>query len=245
MFIFASKNTPFAKLLFNKLVNYYHLDNNNNNDNDNNEAEPRTWTWIQNKKELKDTLTLKNREKIQKVFFFHWSFIVPEIIFSNYECIVIHTANLPNGRGGSPIQNQISDNVVHSHVNALRMTGDLDGGDIYCRKPITLQGTLNDIWHVIAISSFDLIKSIVDLDIKCQPQAKPTSESYKRRKDNKIPFEQDANLRQIYDFIRMLDGNNYPKSYVELGAFRLEFSRASYCLDTSKILCDVKISKKD
>jgi len=237
MFILASKNTPFATILFNKIQAYY-------------ADSVSSWTWIQTKKDLSNTLNSTNTKDIQKVFFFHWSFIVPEHIFNNYECIVIHTANLPNGRGGSPIQNQIIDGVVHSHVNALRMTGVLDGGDIYCKKPITLQGNLNDIWYIIAITSFELITNIIDSDLKCCPQAEPTTQTYKRRKDNHIPFENNENnIEDIYNFIRMLDGNNYPKSYINIGNYKLEFSRASQHFnnntDKAKILCDVEISQID
>ena len=41
------------------------------------------------------------------VFFFHWSDIVPKEVYEKYKCAVIHTGNLPEGRGGSPLQNQI------------------------------------------------------------------------------------------------------------------------------------------
>ena len=134
MYLLASKDTPFANLLFSKILTELH---------------DQEWKWIKTKKELVEGLELKPN----KIFFFHWSFIVPENIFSNYECIVIHTANLPEGRGGSPIQNQIMDSVILTHVNALRMGAELDAGDIYCQVPISLQGNLNDIWFAISMTS--------------------------------------------------------------------------------------------
>ena len=75
-------------------------------------------------------------------------------------------------------------------------------------------------------------------ELKAIPQASNVAGVYKRRKNNQLDFEA-LELNQIYDFIRMLDGNNYPKAHLNLGKYKLEFSRASY--DLEKILCDVKI----
>ena len=57
------------------------------------------WIWI-NKKE---DFSYRNIEKINptKIFISHWSYIIPEEIFSNFECIVFHMTDLPYGRGGS------------------------------------------------------------------------------------------------------------------------------------------------
>ena len=66
-------------------------------------------------------------QKPDWIFFFHWSEIVPKEILDNSRCVVIHTGNLPKGRGGSPLQNQILDGVVGSKVNAIVMTDELDG----------------------------------------------------------------------------------------------------------------------
>lgn len=43
----------------------------------------------------------------EKIFIPHWSYIIEEKIYSNFECIVFHMTDLPFGRGGSPLQNLI------------------------------------------------------------------------------------------------------------------------------------------
>ena len=91
------------------------------------------------------------------VFFFHWSEIVSKEIYTKYKCVVVHTGNLPEGRGGSPLQNQILEGVVSTKVNLIEMSSILDGGGIYISSPITLQGNLNDIWFTIAKISKKLI----------------------------------------------------------------------------------------
>ena len=53
-----------------------------------------------------------NYIKIKKIkpdviFFIHWSKKIKKYIFDKYLCIQFHCSDLPKGRGGSPVQNQI------------------------------------------------------------------------------------------------------------------------------------------
>ena len=75
---------------------------------------------IKKKEELKNKV--EQHKNISKIFFLHWNFIVPSSIYNNYECINLHTGNLPEDRGGSPIQNQILLGKYVSQVNALKMS---------------------------------------------------------------------------------------------------------------------------
>ena len=71
------------------------------------------------------------------IFFIHWHWIVDDWVYDNYEAIVFHTAPLPYGRGGSPIQNLILRGFDEAPVCALKMTGDLDVGPIYTKRDIS------------------------------------------------------------------------------------------------------------
>jgi methionyl-tRNA formyltransferase len=225
MLILASKNDFYSNWLFEQLKT-------TNND----------WVFISEKNDF----TVENLDKInpEKIFFFHWSFIVPQNIYNKYECINFHTGNLPNGKGGSPIQNQILDNIMQSKINALKMSDDgLDAGPIYCSENITLQGNLYDIWNMMSKITFKMILNIINNNIQPIPQEKKQCAVYKRRKDNKIPFEDTNEIEKIYDFIRMLDDETYPNPFVNIGNYKLSFSRASY--NGKKILADVVIEKNN
>ena len=69
----------------------------------------------------KDELSIEFLQKFNPdyIFFTHWNWIVPEDIHNNYRCVVFHTAPLPYGRGGSPIQNLIFNGFESSSVCAL------------------------------------------------------------------------------------------------------------------------------
>ena len=185
---------------------------------------------------------LQNFNQPDWIFFFHWSSLIPEEIYKNYRCVVIHTGNLPQGRGGSPIQNQILDGVIESRVNAITVERTIDSGDIYHSLPITLQGSLYDIWMVIAHRACSLIKKCVDENLTPTQQVGEV-QTYKRRKDNKVPFENTDNIFQIYKFIQMLDADGYPNPYFKIGNYKIEFSRAK--IEKDNILCDVKIKREE
>ena len=66
---------------------------------------PGAWTLI----EKPGDLTVSGLDAIapRYVFFPHWSWRVPAEILSRYECVCFHMADVPYGRGGSPLQNLI------------------------------------------------------------------------------------------------------------------------------------------
>ena len=142
-FFLYSKNNFFSNKLINKLKN---TDN----------------KWIYCNENNFDILNNYITNNI-KIFFLHWNYIVPKNIYSKYECINIHTSNLPDGKGGSPIQNQIINNILFTKVNTLKITDDgLDSGPIYNSKDISLQCNLFDIWNIITESSYELINDIIN-----------------------------------------------------------------------------------
>lgn len=191
---------------------------------------------VNKKDDLKNTI--EKYDKINKIFFFHWNYIVPSSIYNNYECINLHTGNLPEDRGGSPIQNQILLGKTISHVNALRMSDDgIDSGPIYCSKQLTLQGTIFDIFNTTTKIGIDLIFKIIDENLKPKPQIFNNELIFKRNKDNTIDFTK--SIESIYDKIRMLDSDDYPTSYLNIGNYKLEFSRAKF--NGKEIVSDVKI----
>jgi len=90
--------------------------------------------WCQDKKFLNQINNLEvtlistkkqlNSRKLDNVsprfiFFPHWNWKVPKTIYEKYECIAFHTAPLPYGRGGSPIQNLILNGFKSAPVCAF------------------------------------------------------------------------------------------------------------------------------
>ncbi|WP_417829386.1 formyltransferase family protein [Thalassospira sp.] len=172
----------------------------------------------------RDLLTLERMQDVcpDVIFFPHWNWVVPTEIHEAFTCIVFHTAPLPYGRGGSPIQNLILNGVKRAPVCALRMSDQLDAGPIYSRKYVDLHGRLSEIFSGINVAIGELMEELV----VCMPDPKDQEGEvyyFSRRKeeDNRIP--EGVSASDIYDRIRMLDDPDYPNSYILFGSLKIEF----------------------
>lgn len=175
----------------------------------------------------KEDLNLEYLEKIDPryIFFPHWNWKVTPEIYQRFECVVFHTAPLPYGRGGSPIQNLIVNGFKSSPVYALRMTEVLDSGPIYSSIEVSLEGTIGEIFQKIASAVEKLILFL------CQENPTPSeqvgkSSTFKRLTISDNELLSSYSMTQLYDRIRMVDGEGYPNAYINFGDYKIEFSNA-------------------
>ena len=177
-----------------------------------------------------------------KIFIPHWSYIIPSAIFERYECIVFHMTDLPYGRGGSPLQNLIVRGLTATKLSALRVEVGLDTGPVYLKMDLSLSGTAEEIFVRVNKLVGKMIVEIIQNNLQPVPQeGHPVV--FKRRKPEQSDMSGLEKLEEIFDYIRMLDADGYPRAYIEKGEFRYEFTRASIKADGS-IVADVKITKK-
>jgi len=176
------------------------------------------------------------------IFIPHWSYLISEDIFVNYECIVFHMTDLPFGRGGSPLQNLIERKIYETKVSALKVIKELDAGPIYIKEPLSLWGTAEEIFIRANTLIIDMIVNIIENKITPNNQVGEVV-GFDRRKPEQGNIINLNNLEEVFDFIRMLDAPGYPKAYIESSNFKFEFSRASIKSDKS-IIADVRIFKK-
>jgi methionyl-tRNA formyltransferase len=190
----------------------------------------------------KDELSVEwlNKIKPKYIFFPHWHWKVPMEIWSKFECVVFHTAPLPYGRGGSPIQNLIIKGYVESPVYALKMSEGIDAGDIYHSINISLKGTIEEIFQRVSHVVNELISLIITSNIIPKKQ-EGDAFYFKRLSITDNELQPHLDLNQIYDRIRMVDGLDYPRSYLTIGDIRLEFSEAD--LRSDAVFAKVKFSK--
>jgi methionyl-tRNA formyltransferase len=196
--------------------------------------------FIENKLEL--NLALLKEINPKYIFFPHWSYLIPEEIFNNFECIVFHMTDLPFGRGGSPLQNLISRGISHTKISAIKVVKDIDAGPVYLKKDLCLNGNAVEVFLRASLIISEMIDDIIENNpTPLEQTGDPVV--FKRRKPEMSNIENLKQLEQLYDQIRMLDADGYPKAFIENENFRFEFSRASYKSDNS-IIADVRIFKK-
>jgi len=176
----------------------------------------------------KDQLTLEVMNQIQPryIFFPHWSYIVPEDIFSAYECVIFHMTDLPYGRGGSPLQNLIQRGHEDTKISALRCKNEMDAGPIYLKRPLSLEGSASEIF----LRASNIIEEMILEMVQHEPVPVPQEGDpvcFDRRTPAQSNLGNDVinNLNDFFDFIRMLDAQGYPKAYIDLHGHCMELSR--------------------
>ena len=172
-------------------------------------------------------------EFIQKInpnyiFFLHWSWIIPKNIYNNFNCVLFHMTDLPYGRGGSPLQNLIMNKVYKTKISAIKVSENIDSGDIYLKESLDIStGSAQDIFKKSSQITFEkMIPKFLSSKLSAKEQSGEIV-TFKRRTPDQSSIEivKDLSLNSLYDFIRMLDGEGYPKAYIEIENIKIEFSQ--------------------
>lgn len=190
-----------------------------------------------------EELTVERLEEIgpEFVFFPHWSWIIPETVHSRFRCVVFHMTDLPYGRGGSPLQNLIMRGHTETRISALQCVSELDAGPIYLKRPLSLDGTAEQI----LTRASSLIEEMIAEILTERPHPVPqTGEvvAFTRRRAEDGDIGRLENAGQVYDHIRMLDGEGYPPAFLDTAALRLEFKDARLAGDV--VEATVRIARR-
>ena len=155
------------------------------------------------------------------IVFLGWSWIIPVEITNKHLCVGIHPSDLPNYRGGSPIQHQIINGVNKTKISLMTISEKLDGGDIWLKNDVNLSGSnMKLIFNNIEKSAIILFNNFLELypDIIPIKQDLTIGSFFKRRTpaQSRLKFEDFKNmsLEDIYNFIRSLT-DPYPNAFIE------------------------------
>jgi methionyl-tRNA formyltransferase len=178
----------------------------------------------------------------EKIFITHWSNKIPSSVYEGFNCILFHMTDLPYGRGGSPLQNLIVRGHTETKISAIKVVEELDAGDIYLKKDLKLAGTAKEIFENATNIMVQMILEIIETN----PMPKAQTDDivvFKRRKPEDSNIENLNELKQIYDYIRMLDSEGYPNAYIETEHLKFEFINADNS-HANVINAHVRITKK-
>ena len=103
-----------------------------------------------------------------------------------------------------------------------------------------ISGRAEDIYIRSSLLAAKMIKEIIEETPTPVPQ-KGTPFIFARRTPEQSLIPDGISMEKMYDFIRMLDAQGYPKAYFDRGGFRFEFSFAD--MEKGKIEAKVKITK--
>ena len=168
------------------------------------------------KKKFKIKNVIKFKPDI--ILFYGWSSKISTKLVSNYFCVMFHPSPLPKFSGGSPIQNQIINNVNQTKITLFRMTNKVDGGPILVDKKVSLKGHINDIFKRFTDIGILLTKKILKGQFIPKQQKKIIAQRYKRRKpsESEITIKELKNKsgKYLYNKIRMLE-DPYPNAFIK------------------------------
>jgi methionyl-tRNA formyltransferase len=196
------------------------------------------------KEELfKDTIAKFNPKWI---FFPHWSWLIHPEIYNKYSCVLFHTTDLPFGRGGSPLQNLIFRKIYNTKISAIKVAKEIDAGPVYLKENFYIgDGSAGEIFKSASnLIFFKMIPFIIDKNP--QPiEQRGEIVTFKRRKpeESELKLSYIKSLEDFYDFIRMLNGEGYPKAFLKFNKFKIEFSKVQ--LKSNKLMGRFEITKEE
>lgn len=118
----------------------------------------------------------------------------------------------------------------------------LDGGPIYDSIEVTLDGTITEIFSKIAVCVEKLIIKI------CQENIEPKEQSGVVVSFNRLTYadnelKSEYSIKELYDRIRMVDGLDYQRAYLNFGKNKIEFTEAH--LDKNCLFAKIKVQIKE
>ncbi len=196
--------------------------------------------WISDRDELDFTDLVEYSPDV--IFFLHWHWKVPVQIYKQFRCIMFHMTDLPYGRGGSPLQNLIIRKKTETMITAFLCDEQLDAGPVFLKKPLSLRGSAREIFdRAMPVVGDMIVEILAENPLAIPQQGKVTL--FERRQPADGNIESLVSIEDVYDYIRMLDDENYPAAFAETGSLRFEFRDAE--LTDNAVFATVKITLKN
>jgi methionyl-tRNA formyltransferase len=137
---------------------------------------------------------------------------------SKFGTINLHAGKLPNYRGGSPLNWQIINGEKKIGISIVKMSKELDAGDIYSSKTFRL-AKKDNIKTVHKKANFFFSKMTADVinkiysEVQPVPQKKIGTKTYRQRTENDglIDWEK-LNAKEVFNFVRAIT-KPYPGAF--------------------------------
>ncbi|MDA9186538.1 hypothetical protein N9O39_00515 [Candidatus Pelagibacter sp.] len=136
-----------------------------------------------------------------------------KIFDSNKLLLLIHESDLPNGRGFSPVQWQILQNINNITVCLLKVSSKADMGDICKKMTMSLDGT--ELYDEIRMKQAQITFKLINYFLTNYPNVnfkKQESKStfYRKRKPSDSQLNIDQTIRNQFNLLRICNNNDWP-----------------------------------
>jgi len=160
---------------------------------------------------------IKFKDKIDDdgdiLFALHYPSIIDERLFKHHNAnIVIHAADLPKGRGRSPIHWEVEAGANKLILSMFEMRGGADDGPVYMKSQMSLDGTelLNEIRRKVIKAELDMVDEFLSR-WPCLPEEQTGEPSYykKRTRENQR-IDPNKTIADQFNKMRVADNDLYP-----------------------------------
>jgi len=180
-------------------------------------------------------LNLSAHNRLDCLFFYGWSWLVPASVFNEILSVTLHPGKLPNDKGGSPLQNQIRNGETWSYANIIEIVEKLDSGRVFLKERFSLEGDISDVWgRMVSVGVAATRKFLKQISQKeLSPQVQEIGGTIYKRvtpKQAEVDLARQSAL-EIYNIIRAhneTDPNTYVKQANYCGpGFKIIFSKST------------------
>ncbi len=158
--------------------------------------------------------------------------IIPQALLDmpRHGFINVHASLLPRWRGASPIQRALQAGDTQTGICIMRMTAQLDAGDVYSRHPLPIlpHHDADSLQQDLAILTTQVLPTVLEqiLQGKIQPMPQPsegiTYAALLTKQDGHINFAQPA--QAVINHTRAM--HRWPGVYAQHNTTRLRLSHA-------------------
>ena len=139
--------------------------------------------------------------------------ITKEFLDKHKHNIVVHAADLPQGKGWAPIAWQIIEGKNEIVFTLFEADESADNGPFYIKKTVRLTGyELNDeIRDIQAQTCIDLCQEFINnhQQLVAQPQS-GTESFYRKRNAQDSELDISKSIDEQFNLLRIVDNENYP-----------------------------------
>lgn len=187
------------------------------------QSDVKSFMQILRKYAKKDDIVVSNKPEGggDVMFALHYPALISESLFPLHKNnIVIHGADLPKGRGRSPIHWQVEQGINDITLTLFEMGNGADNGCVYLKSTLELDGTelLPTIRHKVIQEELNMVDIFLSQwPMKSIEQEGEPSYYPKRTKENQR-LDPDMTISEQFDKMRVADNEEYPLWFEYRGA---------------------------
>jgi len=139
--------------------------------------------------------------------------LISEHLLSLHKCnVVIHGADLPNGRGRSPIHWQVEEGSNDIVLTMFEMGDQADNGPVYLKHLLRLDGT--ELLPYIRLKILKAESDMIDTFLSKWPMTPAEQEGepsfYRKRNRDNQKLDPQKTIAEQFDKMRVADNEQYP-----------------------------------